>query len=326
MKVVFLIFLGLLSVSCTMNNQDNKQIKFNKRSVPKMNRTYLEHKNNKQNIYKIDNTSFVSVNNRELEKTAKKIDGKAIITEVRTGVIPIKNTKNSIIDENARRSLAIKNNNQLKEKNIEVIKNKNTRTIEDFESLPEDLFSDTPVLNGYDANKTGKNVLVVKNKDRKINKVDNTTSNEKVKITNKISQKERKEDIELKKNGQEEKNIKKTTLILSSKKIAVENLPTNKNNLSITSKKQNKPTLNNRNNLVKNKFYIQLISSRKKSYSEAVLNKYKQNKGFVYQAYVKNKLYYRAVIGPFNSEKEVENEKDRIINLGHYDLFIFKQK
>ena len=37
-------------------------------------------------------------------------------------------------------------------------------------------------------------------------------------------------------------------------------------------------------------------------------------------------MYYRGIIGPFDTQIQADLEKERIINMGHYDIFTFKER
>lgn len=99
-----------------------------------------------------------------------------------------------------------------------------------------------------------------------------------------------------------------------------------KNNVNY--KKQDKKVVVLNNNLNKDKYYLQLGSFKNEKEANELLNKYKlQNqKGSIIKVDIPGKgLYHRVVLGEFDNKNTAELEKERIINLGHYDVFIFKE-
>ncbi len=74
-------------------------------------------------------------------------------------------------------------------------------------------------------------------------------------------------------------------------------------------------------------FYVQLNSSLDKKEGEALLKKYQlTEKGKIEPTKVNGQTYYRTTVGPFSNKLQAEQEKERIIELGHYDIFIFSKK
>lgn len=90
----------------------------------------------------------------------------------------------------------------------------------------------------------------------------------------------------------------------------------------------NNKLLNQTAGLKKGKFYVQIISVRNEAKCRKFLRKYDINgrNSMVYPVNLDGVMYYRGIIGPFDSLTKAEMEKERIINMGHYDVFIFKQK
>lgn len=89
----------------------------------------------------------------------------------------------------------------------------------------------------------------------------------------------------------------------------------------------NNKLLNQTAGLKSGKFYVQILSVRNEANCRRTLKKYDiDNKGIVYPVNLDGIMYYRGIIGPFDSLAKAEMEKERIINMGHYDIFIFKEK
>ncbi len=89
----------------------------------------------------------------------------------------------------------------------------------------------------------------------------------------------------------------------------------------------NNKFLNKTAGLKSGKFYVQIVSVRNEKNCKKILKKYNtNNNGIVYPVNLDGTMYYRGVIGPFDTLAEAEIEKDRIINMGHYDVFTFREK
>jgi cell division protein FtsN len=78
--------------------------------------------------------------------------------------------------------------------------------------------------------------------------------------------------------------------------------------------------------LVRNKYYVQLGSFKNKSKADKLLDSYK-DVGKTHQV-VDNKngnsTLYRVIIGTFNTNLEATNAKNKLIDKGHTDVFVFK--
>jgi cell division protein FtsN len=78
--------------------------------------------------------------------------------------------------------------------------------------------------------------------------------------------------------------------------------------------------------LTRNKYYLQLGSFRSKAKAEKLLNKY-ADVGKIRQV-VESKsgssILYRAVIGTFDTNLEASGVKNKLIEKGHTDVFVFK--
>ena len=89
----------------------------------------------------------------------------------------------------------------------------------------------------------------------------------------------------------------------------------------------NNKLLNQTAGLKSGKFYVQILSVGNEANCRRTLKKYDiDNKGIVYPVNLDGIMYYRGIIGPFDSLDKAEMEKERIISMGHYDIFIFKEK
>lgn len=89
----------------------------------------------------------------------------------------------------------------------------------------------------------------------------------------------------------------------------------------------NNKFLNKTAGLKSGKFYVQIISVKNENNCRKILKKYDtNNKGIIYPVNLDGTMYYRGVIGPFDTFTEAEIEKTKIINMGHYDIFTFKEK
>lgn len=82
--------------------------------------------------------------------------------------------------------------------------------------------------------------------------------------------------------------------------------------------------------LVKGKFYLQLGSSRNHKTAIKTLNKFS---GIVDNCFIlktpaednESIVYNRIICGHFDTKKDAELSKEKIIKMGHYDVFVFKE-
>ena len=84
------------------------------------------------------------------------------------------------------------------------------------------------------------------------------------------------------------------------------------------------------NDLTKGKFYLQLGSSRNGKTAIKTLNKFT---GILDNCFIlktpsednENIIYNRIICGHFNTKKDAELSKEKIVKMGHYDVFVFKE-
>lgn len=117
-----------------------------------------------------------------------------------------------------------------------------------------------------------------------------------------VSKKYKKKDTTIKK-----ENIKNTT----------------QNTKKVTTKKNNEI-----NDGLKKGYYVQFGALLNKDNAVKLLNKYKNPKldcQIITADLGERGIRHKVLCGPFNSKATADIEKERIINLGHYDVFIFKK-
>lgn len=84
------------------------------------------------------------------------------------------------------------------------------------------------------------------------------------------------------------------------------------------------------NDLTKGKFYLQLGSSRNDKTAIKTLNKFA---GVLDDCFIlktpsednENIIYNRIICGYFNTKEDAELSKEKIVKMGHYDVFVFKE-
>ena len=84
------------------------------------------------------------------------------------------------------------------------------------------------------------------------------------------------------------------------------------------------------NDLTKGKFYLQLGSSRNNKTAIKTLNKFA---GVLDNCFIlktpsednENVIYNRIICGHFNTKEDAELSKEKIVKMGHYDVFVFKE-
>lgn len=172
------------------------------------------------------------------------------------------------------------------------------------------------------------------NKDKKIEKYDNYYSNEsylEAELTN------NKDDVILKavEKPEVEKIININTQNNLQNRLEIGDIKTEENDIvSNKYKKQNTSINNNKKKIIANdglekgKYYVQFGSLLDKKKAQDLLNKYKNPKSNcqIITADLGNKgIRHKTLCGPFVSRAKADIEKERIINLGHYDVFIFKK-
>ena len=103
---------------------------------------------------------------------------------------------------------------------------------------------------------------------------------------------------------------------------------------SSTSKNLNKVLkdegISSSNDLTKGKFYLQLGSSRNDKTAIRILNKFT---GVLDNCFIlktpsednENIIYNRIICGHFNTKEDAELSKEKIVKMGHYDVFVFKE-
>jgi cell division protein FtsN len=82
----------------------------------------------------------------------------------------------------------------------------------------------------------------------------------------------------------------------------------------------------NSKSLVKNKYYVQLGSFKSKIKAEKLLSKYTDvgSTRQLIQNVKGDTVFYRVIIGVFNTNAEATDVKNKIIQRGHTDVFVFK--
>ncbi len=100
-----------------------------------------------------------------------------------------------------------------------------------------------------------------------------------------------------------------------------------KKNVLFTTQNQVNKKIKSNDTLIKNKYYIQLgsYSDLKKAYK--MVNDYNltENEKIIVPITLDNKKMYRAIIGTFNTKTEAEKIMEKIIEKGHFDVFVFKK-
>lgn len=103
---------------------------------------------------------------------------------------------------------------------------------------------------------------------------------------------------------------------------------------SSTSKNLNKVLkdegISSSNDLTKGKFYLQLGSSRNDKTAIKTLNKFASvlDNCFILKTPSEdneNIIYNRIICGHFNTKEDAELSKEKIVKMGHYDVFVFKE-
>ncbi len=100
-----------------------------------------------------------------------------------------------------------------------------------------------------------------------------------------------------------------------------------KKNALFTTQNQIDKKIRSNDTLVKNKYYIQLgsYSDLKKAYKTVNNYNLTENEKIIVPITINNKKMYRAIIGTFNTKTEAEKIMEKIIEKGHFDVFIFKK-
>jgi cell division protein FtsN len=192
------------------------------------------------------------------------------------------------------------------------------------QSMQKDIFADkAPTKTFVDIKpdnevKNDKEIFKVTDQEKKLKK-EIIQKKENGQISNRATQINKKEKTPIKEvninnekslrnsNGATNNKIKKTVIATTPKKQ--------------TAKKKTKKTSKN------GKFYIQIGAYSLKSNAEKSLNKYSNiNKGMV-KNYTNSKgvVIYRTVLGPYNSRAQAENDLEKVIQRGHYDVYITRK-
>lgn len=94
-----------------------------------------------------------------------------------------------------------------------------------------------------------------------------------------------------------------------------------------TEVKYNNQMVKNTIDLKKGKYYVQIISIKNEKNCKKVLDKYgTKGSNIVYPVNLNGTIYYRGIIGPFDTQIQADLEKERIIDMGYYDVFTFKER
>lgn len=74
-------------------------------------------------------------------------------------------------------------------------------------------------------------------------------------------------------------------------------------------------------------YFIQIGVYSEKKNADIAYNKYsKISNGSIEEHNVKNKKKYKVLLGPYNSKKIAEQNLEKVINTGHYDVYITEKK
>ncbi len=74
-------------------------------------------------------------------------------------------------------------------------------------------------------------------------------------------------------------------------------------------------------------YYIQIGVYSKKKNADIAYNKYsKISSGSIEEYNVKNKKKYKVLLGPYNNKKVAEQNLEKVIKTGHYDVYITEKK
>lgn len=86
-------------------------------------------------------------------------------------------------------------------------------------------------------------------------------------------------------------------------------------------------TIDSSNILKNNKYYLQLGSFSNKKQAEKIISSFNSigDERKVIPVLYENKQIYRAIIGSFDTKEKAEKEMEKIIEKGHFDVFVFKK-
>lgn len=352
-NTIIYLFLSIFLSSCINRNtgyrivgQDGKVIYFQKKRP-----TFNEEKLKEKQL--IDNNTNIKNNVNDLNK--KKINNSVPVNSDK------KIDENLLLDSSAY-SLRSVVDTMVKDEDINYLaktieKNNRIKTIKDFD-IPESYFNSNakqPIVSNKNSNiqQSGKINLNNYNSNISSNKKHETSklksffarfrkSNDNENIENKNAthkaddgaSKDEKQNADNKIKTKEPVFDKNQKFGKNSKPYKVDN-----SSLSVKSSKNisinaNKSVINNtttisasQNYLIKNKYYIQLGSFEDQNKANKLIEKFtdvgKEQK--VVPVIAKGKQMYRAVIGNFNTKAEAEKEMEKVLNRGHFDVYIFKK-
>ncbi|HSQ97493.1 MAG TPA: SPOR domain-containing protein [Rickettsiales bacterium] len=106
------------------------------------------------------------------------------------------------------------------------------------------------------------------------------------------------------------------------------NKSNNKNLVKEISVKDNNKTKKIDNNVIKGtKYFIQIGIFSEKSNAEAAYSKYSRIYNGIIDDYLsKGKNKYKVLLGPYTDKKIAEKDLEKIIKMGHYDVYITEKK
>ena len=207
-------------------------------------------------------------------------------------------------------------------------KNKQVKTIKDFDNIPESYFnSNIPTEEDLKKNKQ----MIEDNKKK-------NSLFSKIKGFFKKGDEKPEDDFikyELVNNTEETKN-NNSSLTVKSDNVNVKKGKTYYKPSTTTQSKSNKTSTTSTKTYVKSsqsnkqttsgKYYIQLGSFKNKENADKLIKKFDNvgDEQKLIPINTKSGIMYKAVIGNFNTKEEAEKEMEKVLNKGHFDCYVIK--
>ncbi len=316
-----LVFILLILTSCIPNRQTSYRVINRNGKV-----VYFENKKTPLYNQNIDNIKV-----EELSKITNKAKqtSKGTITQHN-------NIDNNLVLDSSAYTLQSVVDTIVKDDDIATLakiinKNKQVKTIKDFDNIPESYF----------------NSNIPTEEDLKKNKQimeDNKKKNSLFSKIKRFFKKENPEDdfikYELANDTTKTKKNNTSSLTVKDDNITVKNgktyyKPSTKatsttqkttNSSSTTTKTYVKPSQSTKQITNTGKYYIQLGSFKNKENANKLIDKFDNvgDEQKLIPTNTKNGLMYKAVIGNFNTKEEAEKEMEKVLNKGHFDCYVVK--
>ncbi len=169
------------------------------------------------------------------------------------------------------------------------------------------------------------NTPIVINNNKPTNKIDDDIIKRNESIKNEFLNGSKKNNIEVVKNKNQNINNNKN---INKKVNNTKNLNNNgiKNNSNFKKgQTKNKVVIND--GLIKDKYYIQIGSYTNEKKAYKMVNDFNStgNEQKVVPILFNDQQMYRVVVGAFNTKPEAEKVMEKIIEKGHFDVFVFKK-